>query len=420
MVAPTTGTGSLDRLRDYAAAGRSGELIVATENVEVHVYLQRGRVAWATSSRARFAFTRHLMRACGIDRDTVRHAVEECQRTRKPFGETLVAWKLASEDDVRAALKAQVTSALADLLGAFESRDVFLDRDDAFREYARELTFDVGDLIGEVERTVALPDRGDGGLTKVMEAVVTAAGDDLLWAVAVRGDVALAKHAAGVPLPGAEVRELLAVCSSEPGSRFAVLAEGCAFAAGVPVAGEGTSLWAAARGDADVGKIKRALERASGIPTETAFAGEQSEPWESIRHPAMMAAARPLEAALASTPEVGAAFLWRSPDEEPTVVRRRSFTLEPHISIAARRSGTLLARRADPLFGPETWPDGYAWDGSVAYRLAVGDHWHCAVVRTAAPRFAVWLVLRGRGALAIGQAVTDSLARQVSELLVDS
>ena len=47
------------KLRELVEQGATGELVACAADVEIHVYLQRGRVAWGTCSAQRFAFVRH-------------------------------------------------------------------------------------------------------------------------------------------------------------------------------------------------------------------------------------------------------------------------------------------------------------------------------------------------------------------------
>lgn len=135
---------ALVRLRALAAAAASGELICAGDAIEVHVYLQRGRIAWATDSSHPFAFASHLQEAAQIDTETFRQVVEECRRERLPLGETIVEWGLASWDAVRASLAHQIALALAILAAAAGAQTLFLERAYA---YSERLTFALDDVL---------------------------------------------------------------------------------------------------------------------------------------------------------------------------------------------------------------------------------------------------------------------------------
>jgi len=137
-------TRPLERLVSLAAAAASGEFICSSSTEEVHVYLQRGRIAWATDSRHPFAFAAHLQDTAGIDVDTFRQVVEECRRGRLPLGETLVEWGLATWDVVRGALAHQISMAFSLLATTETGQMLFLAR--GYATYDEQLTFGVEDF----------------------------------------------------------------------------------------------------------------------------------------------------------------------------------------------------------------------------------------------------------------------------------
>lgn len=144
---------AFDLLAREAIAGRSGEFIYATSDLEVHVFLQRGRIAWATDSSRPFEFTRFLRARCRIEDEVFRDVLEECRRSRKPLGQTLVAWELSTWEDVRASLRHQLGLALGSLAESSSGASMFLSRG-RFAEYDERLTFDLGELAhGEDEPT---------------------------------------------------------------------------------------------------------------------------------------------------------------------------------------------------------------------------------------------------------------------------
>lgn len=135
----------VDDLRQHAKRGASGEFICASNAAEVHVYLQRGRIAWATDSEHRFAFASHLQEVAGIGAEEFRHVVEECRRDKLPLGETLVAWGLVSWEGVRRSLSHQIELALVLLARIDRAQAVFLER--AYGSYDERLTFDLCDFV---------------------------------------------------------------------------------------------------------------------------------------------------------------------------------------------------------------------------------------------------------------------------------
>ncbi len=143
------GVTSLEQLIDLAKRRASGEFVCSCSNDEVHVYLQGGRIAWATDSRHRRAFTQHLREHARLDDSSIDAVVTECRRTKRPMGETLVAWNLATPDEVRAAIRHQIMMALLFLqLGCGAPRALFLDRAQ-YQKYDPDLTFDLSDLVPE-------------------------------------------------------------------------------------------------------------------------------------------------------------------------------------------------------------------------------------------------------------------------------
>ena len=137
----------LSTLKDIASASGTGEFICASAGAEVHVFLQRGRVAWATDSQHPFAFTRHLQQVADIDPDSFRDILDSCRREKRPLGETLVSWGVATWDDVRAALRHQIGLALELLARGGAAQTLFLDRTTQFAQYDSGLTFELEGLL---------------------------------------------------------------------------------------------------------------------------------------------------------------------------------------------------------------------------------------------------------------------------------
>lgn len=135
----------LARLQALAQASANGELICAAPQIEIHVYLQRGRIAWATDSRHPFAFASHLRSTARIDDATLRQVVEECRRERLPLGETLVEWGLATWDEVRTSLAHQIEIAVKQLASLDLGQTLFLER--SFSTYHESLTFELGAFV---------------------------------------------------------------------------------------------------------------------------------------------------------------------------------------------------------------------------------------------------------------------------------
>lgn len=128
---------------DVASQNKSGEVVAVSGECEIHVHFQNGRVAWATSSELKYAFTRYLVDRFGLEPDSIREVLDECRRTRKNVGETLVEWKLASQEQVREALRLQISDAMATLDAMSNARAVFMPRES---DYAADFTFELHEL----------------------------------------------------------------------------------------------------------------------------------------------------------------------------------------------------------------------------------------------------------------------------------
>jgi len=135
------------RLPHLARARETGELVCSCDRGEAHVYLQRGRVAWANDCRHLHAFTGHLKQHARLDTPTVEAVVAQCRATKRPIGETLVEQKLATEAQVRAALRHQIRLALHIGECRGEGGNVFLRRN--YDEYDERFTFRPSELISD-------------------------------------------------------------------------------------------------------------------------------------------------------------------------------------------------------------------------------------------------------------------------------
>jgi predicted regulator of Ras-like GTPase activity (Roadblock/LC7/MglB family) len=144
---PTLDPPPLQQLFDLVERRASGEFVCSCGDAEVHLYLQSGRIAWASDSRHRHAFTRYLREHARLDAASIEAVVTECRRSKRPIGETLMAWKLATRDDVRAAIRHQMTLALQSFqVGCDDPRSVFLERTQ-YQRYDPSLTFNLSELV---------------------------------------------------------------------------------------------------------------------------------------------------------------------------------------------------------------------------------------------------------------------------------
>ena len=86
-----------------------------------------------------------------MSKSQLREVLEECRRGQLPLGETMIAWKLATAEQVRAALRHQIAGALSELSRLERGgQRLFLERARGFERYATELTFELGEFAGEL------------------------------------------------------------------------------------------------------------------------------------------------------------------------------------------------------------------------------------------------------------------------------
>lgn len=155
-------TSALAQVMELAARSASGELVCSCAGGEIHVFLQEGRIAWASSSRQRRAFTEHLKKLTGAEDEALEAVVSECARTRRPIGEGLIACKLATAEQVRASLLHQIRMALASAADEADARTLFLERSH-YRRYDRTLTFPLGEVFAAPEPPARPPSPATAG-----------------------------------------------------------------------------------------------------------------------------------------------------------------------------------------------------------------------------------------------------------------
>ena len=136
-----------DRLLALAREGATGELACACAQRELRLYLQRGRVAWASDPRHQRAFTAHLKEHAGVQAADVEAVVAECRTTRRPIGESLMARGLATEAQVRAALRHQIGLALH--VGTCPGGGHVTFQRRAYADYDVRFTFAASELVEE-------------------------------------------------------------------------------------------------------------------------------------------------------------------------------------------------------------------------------------------------------------------------------
>jgi hypothetical protein len=157
----TLDSAATERLLALAREGATGELVCSCVGGRMQACLQRGRIAWASDPRHPRAFTAHLKQHAGLRAADVEAVVAECLTTKRPIGEALIAHGLATEAQVRAALRHQIALALHVGSCPGPGEAVFARRH--WAEYDERFTFGASELIEEEERAArAAASRKDG------------------------------------------------------------------------------------------------------------------------------------------------------------------------------------------------------------------------------------------------------------------
>lgn len=133
-------------LNELIGREASGQFIAAAGGVEVHLFLQRGRLAWGHASDRRDVFRGFLQAECRMTAAELGEIIETCRRERTSLREALVRLKVATPEQVRSALREQIASAVAALGELSSAPAVFLPRDAAGREQDSRFTFSLDEV----------------------------------------------------------------------------------------------------------------------------------------------------------------------------------------------------------------------------------------------------------------------------------
>lgn len=400
------GEDAVATLKNLSRRHASGEFVAATEDVEVHVHLYRGRVAWATSSASGSTLINYLLERCQIDRDALREAVQECRRTHKRFGETLVEWGIAEPAQVRDALAAQVRDALETLhrFGALQT--LFLPRDSV---YAEELTFELDEVLHE------------GGVEGASREELAAMGERMLraipeasWVQVLRGDETVISVG---PSRGADARQFLGATSKALHRSKAVASTlRCDRGALVGRALETDDAWAwcGLRAGANLGLAKAVLS--SLAPRRSIRAAPVlSNEWVGGPDHGDLPSFEVLEQAMTKSDELVSAVVLEPVGPHCRIVRREGFdasTLAGQICglLGPMRSSleSFFAHGDDDLYVPHT---------SLHVEDACFTHFGTSLDGHD-DRY-LWLVLHRSGSPGFGWALLTTLARQLSEEIAD-
>lgn len=382
----------------------SGELVVASDAVEIHIYLLEGRVAWGVSSASGNEFLRRLIEHHGIASGGLREVIDECRRTRARLGETLIARGFATEAQVRDALRSQITEALLATIAHPGAHCLFLSRR---LDYARELTFELDELAIEAGAAAASsrPDVAQALATTVLDGVPGA-----VWSEVVERGAVSALAVRGLVRPSEAVRRLQRLLDATGIHALTLRSPAHGAVVGQRRPGREGSLWCAIGAGTKLGVASAVLAGAVGEVESAAPAEELGDSWQEIVDPGAPLVPSVFAGAIHVADDLIAGFALGTRGG-PTGVWRGRVTLDAHAAWG-RRLLPALEVAPDDLFSR---PAGTLLYDLVALRAIAGG---AAYYGTLVPNrtLGVWIVLRASASQSLGWALLQSLARQVGEI----
>jgi len=387
----------LTTLARYVSSRSTGELIAVGDGVEVHLFLQAGRIAWGTTTAERFVFRRHLVTAFHIDEQTLQDALAEGQRARRPLGETLVARGILTLDQVREGLKAQVLSALTSLERCVGGQTLFLPRGANYASYEASLTFALEELLPpQAEAAPVLP--AEHALATLEEAV-----PELKWAAALRGRDVLASVRAAPPVSVLELGNRL----TPDTDLLAVRSSGGNLVGGMSTNGE-RSLWCGLPAEASISGALWAITGAAERPPPPSDPGCARGRYEAFGETSLTTEGVQAILERAVCP-VGAVVLDRSGTPDLWVLARAPLDPGELAQVAAQRQRVLDA----DVYGTRWHPPGGAALSFQSVLVADSRWWWFGADLVAAQAASLWLALPRSASQGLGWALLATLARHV-------
>lgn len=393
---PQTPWHTVRRLVDTAS---TGELIIASDAIEIHVYLLDGRLAWATSSTARNEFQRRLVEDHGIASDVLRDVIEECRRTRGRLGETLIAWGVATAEQIRDALRGQIQEALISAAAHPGARCLFVARRLA---YAMELTFALDEIAVEHDPASSMcgSDTAHQMVTTVLDGV-----PDALWVEVLEHGAVVARAVRSAARPAALVERLQGMLAGHDLEALTVRSAMHGAVLGQRLPGLPAAVWCAVGPGAKLGVTSAVLASAIGAQARAPETDAGDEPWHEAVDPGARFGVSVFAGATRSRDELVAGFALGERGG-PTGVWRGGPAIDVHVGWT-RRLAPLLG--GDDAFGR---PVGAMLYDQIALRAVVGNFaYYGALLQDSTT--SVWLVLRTWASQGLGWALLQTVARQV-------
>ncbi len=406
----------LDVLFDLIAQEASGELVSVSSNVEVHLYLQSGRVAWATDSSLPFAFIRHLLEHTTLTKETFHEILESCRRDRLPLGETLLAWQVVSLDEIRGALEHQIRGALTTLDASPDGRTIFLSRHREYASYDTRLTFDARELSPRGPRSKRLDRHGAPAtplLDRVREQLSEAA-----WLEALDGHDLIEHLPASALAVVSRVPTIVAERTVLDGADHVALrtARGTLLGTAINVARR--SLWCRLRPESAFGIALSALCKVAGIDRISTPAPAPPQGWSKtpVQH-TWGSSERPIEVdemrtLMERASEIEGVLLFEN--DQPVCGAWRDRIDASLMSDIVRRRAPVLDVRLSPdpnEVGSDLEDLGYHLNSMVT---GEAEAWCFGTELGESPRQSLWIFTDRASAQGLGWAYLTSLARQLA------
>lgn len=408
----------LSELRRLTERNSNGEFVCANSSVEIHVYLQAGRLVWATDSKHPFAFGRHLERTTRVDDVSFRRIVERCRRDKLPLGEALVDSGLATFDEVRTSLAFQVRQAI-ELLGSLDAmRCIFLER--SYAEYNPQLTFSISEFV--IEDSNAPPPareqarHASDGESESLARQLRDAIASVSWVEILAGDAVQDAS----PLGTGQQRTPQGVinASLQDGADFVAIRSSGGNLVGLSLPGENRSLFCHLGAGSSLGAVLSTLWALSR-PDQMTLPGSRAIPTSPRFFAGSTTSPGSVEVAdlLQRAPEIRAVVVLDEDPERPV----RLGIARPRLDVE-RLLG--LARRRQPCLDIESvslWDERDESVRSLGYYLETmvsgeGDAWCFGAHTGRSKTETLWLFIDRNSSQGMGWAYLSALQRMVPHL----
>ncbi len=127
--------------------GKGGEVVLRCGPDTGRVFFAGGKIAWATISTIKKTFTQYLVEQTDLGEEEAREAFEDCKRTGKNFGETVVEWGLLDEASLRQLLLQHMSACLLEIFCWPDVESMFMPDE---KPYKGSLTFDFMEILQTV------------------------------------------------------------------------------------------------------------------------------------------------------------------------------------------------------------------------------------------------------------------------------